>query len=590
MKLSKLTVVFLSLLISFRSMAAFDLGAEFDSMSTSLGGGATTTSPQQFRTATTRGAYLGSVTMRYPVKTINLVSVNRASFVSGCSGMDINFGGMSFIKGSEIIEYLKTISNGVPMLFFQMALKAIAAPVVDALNKIYDTMAKLSAALKNTCEASEALANSLLSVTKETDTYQSASAALGGMKGEATSWVSGQFSSVADSELVGTANKVFDGLAESAKSSCIMSALTLGLIDGAETKKECGGSESLEKTNERLRTSLASHSGYNTDSAAIVFADKLGNQTWNLLQSVGLAPSAKVTTGVGSALAGSRIFSYIMQGYIGTTVRIDGQPEKVLSGSVTPVQLYYTFLCGSKTRMVQSHTDMVNAGVSLENADWAVQFCINKLYNDSTANTDITVIACRDRTNNAWMDACKDPYEEKLSVVESTEGSMGRGMLFSALINLTTAVEKSMNGTVPFTAAERAIIAMAPFPLYKAVNVASSSPGVAHQLIQQNGTLLAMQMTAVFLNSTLQAARSGGISSGNFMYLSPQLARVISDTANSVSIVAGSEIASMDKFQKASEILMSHVNNINKQVFLSSVASGITGAEFAEALTKMTSN
>lgn len=68
--------------------------------------------------------------------TIRPFTLETPSFHSGCGGVDVNLGGMSFLSMEQLGEKLKTIMSSAPTFVFQMALSVLCKDCQSILNQI----------------------------------------------------------------------------------------------------------------------------------------------------------------------------------------------------------------------------------------------------------------------------------------------------------------------------------------------------------------------------------------------------------------------------------------------------------------------
>ena len=97
------------------------------------------------------GVFLGSMTLRTPVKQVNIVSFDPPRISAGCGGVDLYGGNFSFISGEEIIKTLRQVAANASGLAFKAAIKLIS-PSLDALLTEFQTLLQsLNNLSKNTC-------------------------------------------------------------------------------------------------------------------------------------------------------------------------------------------------------------------------------------------------------------------------------------------------------------------------------------------------------------------------------------------------------------------------------------------------------
>lgn len=97
------------------------------------------------------GVFLGSMTLRTPVKQVNIFSFDPPRISAGCGGVDLYGGNFSFISGEEIIRTFRQVAANASGLAFKAAIKLIS-PSLDALLTEFQTLLQsINNLSKNTC-------------------------------------------------------------------------------------------------------------------------------------------------------------------------------------------------------------------------------------------------------------------------------------------------------------------------------------------------------------------------------------------------------------------------------------------------------
>lgn len=118
----------------------------------------TSTSPQALQSQRLRGVYGGSLSVRSPGRSINIVQFAPPRIDAGCGGVDIFFGSFSFINGAQFEQLMRTIAANAVGFAIKAAIKGMCQPCDEILQDLQDAMNALNAMSKNTC----AIANSLV--------------------------------------------------------------------------------------------------------------------------------------------------------------------------------------------------------------------------------------------------------------------------------------------------------------------------------------------------------------------------------------------------------------------------------------------
>lgn len=132
------------------------------------------TSPGSYSSATRSGFVGGGITLRTPVKPINLVSFDPPRISAGCGGIDMYGGSFSFINANQFTQLLRTIMNNALGLLFQAALKAIDPGISDLLNSFQKMVQDMNALASNTCAIANQAINSVKQGAWDTELKQSA--------------------------------------------------------------------------------------------------------------------------------------------------------------------------------------------------------------------------------------------------------------------------------------------------------------------------------------------------------------------------------------------------------------------------------
>lgn len=144
MKIKKL-VIFLALTV-FVSSASAGIMADLNSMFMS-----NSTAPTTLTTKDRVGVFGGSVSMRSPIKQINLVAFDPPRMNAGCGGIDLYGGSFSFINGQELIAIFRSVASNAAGLAFKAAIKVIS-PSLDSLITEFQTMLQaMNNLAKNSC-------------------------------------------------------------------------------------------------------------------------------------------------------------------------------------------------------------------------------------------------------------------------------------------------------------------------------------------------------------------------------------------------------------------------------------------------------
>lgn len=144
MKLKKL--VFIAALMATAPAANAGIMASLNDMfmSNSTASGTLTTKDRQ-------AVFGGSVSVRMPVKAINLVAFDPPRLNAGCGGIDLYGGSFSFINGQELIAIFRNVASNAAGLAFKAAIKAISPSLDGLITEFQATLQAMNNLAKNSC-------------------------------------------------------------------------------------------------------------------------------------------------------------------------------------------------------------------------------------------------------------------------------------------------------------------------------------------------------------------------------------------------------------------------------------------------------
>lgn len=203
---------FLLGLLATSSVASASVQSDLESFFNKMGGGS------NFSTgAVVKGqqaGYLvgGSMYVRTPVRTLNLISVTVPSVSAGCGGIDAYFGAFSFVNKEALQQMAKNIMSNAIGYAFNLALETTCPQCKSVLNDMQSMMNEVNLNNMTTCQAAQGLVNGIASRTWLRDNEQCKN--LGSQKGYFADW------SAAVRECSNTGNKTDEILnKESSKES-----------------------------------------------------------------------------------------------------------------------------------------------------------------------------------------------------------------------------------------------------------------------------------------------------------------------------------------------------------------------------------
>lgn len=142
MEILKRTLVIASLMAAF--YPSLNASTGLDDILNSSSGGFDFAGTSSLKTQT-RGYYnFGGMAVRSDIGgAIRPFNIQMPTIASGCGGVDIGFGGFSFLNIDQLVEKLQKIASAAPAFVFNMALSALCKDcqsIMDQLNAVADAI------------------------------------------------------------------------------------------------------------------------------------------------------------------------------------------------------------------------------------------------------------------------------------------------------------------------------------------------------------------------------------------------------------------------------------------------------------------
>lgn len=134
----------ISLICASFLMSSANASSGLDDILSSTNGGFDYAGPSSIKTQT-RGYYnFGGLAVRSDMGgSIRPFNIQMPRLSSGCGGVDIGFGGFSFLNIDQLVEKLQKIASAAPAFAFNMALSALCKDcqsIMDQLNAVADSI------------------------------------------------------------------------------------------------------------------------------------------------------------------------------------------------------------------------------------------------------------------------------------------------------------------------------------------------------------------------------------------------------------------------------------------------------------------
>lgn len=109
------------------------------------------TDTQAINTQRLRGFYGGSLSLRSPGRSFDIVQFAAPKIDAGCGGVDLFFGSFSFINGAQFEQLIRSIAANAVGFAVKMAITGMCSPCANILQTLEDAVRDLNALAKNTC-------------------------------------------------------------------------------------------------------------------------------------------------------------------------------------------------------------------------------------------------------------------------------------------------------------------------------------------------------------------------------------------------------------------------------------------------------
>lgn len=152
-------------LFATSNIASASIQSDLESFFNKMGGGSNFSSGAVVKGQ--QAGYLvgGSMYVRTPVRTLNLISVTIPTVNAGCGGIDAYFGAFSFVNREALQQMAKNIMSNAMGYAFNLALETTCPQCKAVLDTIQSTMNEVNLNNKTTCQAAQGLVNGIASRT-----------------------------------------------------------------------------------------------------------------------------------------------------------------------------------------------------------------------------------------------------------------------------------------------------------------------------------------------------------------------------------------------------------------------------------------
>lgn len=159
-------IVALSFCVTTAVYASEEAGAKLKIFE-DLGFSTNVTGSSSYKTQAAGYKAFGSSYSRTEVRSLQLMHVDSPTMRAGCGGIDIFAGGFSFIKGTEIVRFMKNILANGGGYAFNLALETELPEMAHAMQFVQTIATKINNLNISSCELSESLVQGLWSKRRQ---------------------------------------------------------------------------------------------------------------------------------------------------------------------------------------------------------------------------------------------------------------------------------------------------------------------------------------------------------------------------------------------------------------------------------------
>ena len=150
------TLIFL-ILMNFLNVANASMGKDLEGFFKAMGASSNATMPNAYKDQ--QGGYMsgGGIMVRGPVENTKLLSLTPPSFKSGCGGIDLHFGGFSYLNSEQLVRMLQKIGSNAQSFAFSIALQTVSPQIKSTIDQLMALAEDVNNMNINSCNAAAAL-------------------------------------------------------------------------------------------------------------------------------------------------------------------------------------------------------------------------------------------------------------------------------------------------------------------------------------------------------------------------------------------------------------------------------------------------
>lgn len=121
----------------------------------------TSTNPQIVQTQARNVAIGGHLSLRTPIRAVNILTISPPRLeVGACGGIDFFAGAFSMINKDEAIAILRAIGSQALMYAFKLALETISGLIANVIGDLFDQIQAWTRQFRNTCQITNEILDS----------------------------------------------------------------------------------------------------------------------------------------------------------------------------------------------------------------------------------------------------------------------------------------------------------------------------------------------------------------------------------------------------------------------------------------------
>ncbi len=521
--------------------------------------------------------YGGSLSVHVPSDTVQFISISPPSFSAGCSGINMYFGGFSFISGANFGKLIQAVMQAAPGYVINLAIRTLCPECSDILTELQKLAEAANGMGQNACHIAKSLVNgaaSLMGINTNPPPPPPAES------------------------IVGNASKTSAG---TGACSGFFSCFNQYAGDAAGAIKTVAGYVNNPG-------SLFGSGTGTKNQAAEAESKYVGNQNWMALTEAGytntyikeiiMAMTGYNIAGKGSKGSGAGIQT--------KTIPPIANPEdlvKVIEYGAHPatcaksLTTYGNNLSTSSAITVRGIASIVQKENNIKNTNLMDSIKVPTCWNSDSTNAAIApeTTSLGGSGNGDVLLACNAPVSSTIGELSATQptsraegigynpylsgtnpntNAAGCGLLGNITVSLVDAIQ-NVREEKPLTATEEGYIQMAPFPLYQLINDAAVYPSAAGQMVENYAPLLAYLITRDTLLQWLSARNA--ITKSNYKQVKPRMVMQVGNMANKLY----NEIQADDKRlaigMTVQQGIMAQIDEMNQMIAGQAAMAGMAG-------------